>query len=205
MQAPGGVLIGDVHAYDVLMGLAFGGFYDGVAADVAASLSPGASVLEVGCGPGHLAQRLAERGFEVTGLDLDPAMVERARRAAAALGLQGAGVDAAPVPAFVVGDVASLPFDDGSFDAVVSTLSMHHWDDAVVGIREIVRVLKPGGRALVWDLRPRGLPLHPGLPEPRRRFDGAGVREVSAMPWRWPWRFRLTERVEFIAGGSETS
>ena len=174
------------------MGLFFGSFYDRVAADVTRSLPPGATVLDVGCGPGHLARRLAARGLDVTGLDLDPAMIERARaRGAEESHLAGS-------PAFVVGDAAALPFDDASFDGVVSTLSMHHWDHVPGGIREISRVLRSDGRALVWDLRPGHFPFHPDLHDPAEPFREAGVRLVSAAPWPWPWRLRLTERIEFI-------
>ena len=74
-RVPGGILIGDAVVYDTLTRLVLGSFYGGIAADVAAAASPGARVLEVGCGPGHLSNRLARRnGLEVTGLDLDPAM-----------------------------------------------------------------------------------------------------------------------------------
>src|SRR5450756_1433321 len=89
-------------------------------------------VLEVGCGPGHLANLLAAtRGFEVTGLDLDPEMVERAR-VNAQRAANGDGREAT----FVVGDVAALPFGDASFDLVVSTFSMHHWSDPAAGLQQ---------------------------------------------------------------------
>jgi ubiquinone/menaquinone biosynthesis C-methylase UbiE len=54
---------------------------------------------------------------------------------------------------FTEGNAAALPFDDGSFDLVVSTLSLHHWRDRTAALREIRRVLKPGGRAWIWDIR----------------------------------------------------
>ena len=52
------------------------------------------------------------------------------------------------------GDVVTLPFADGSVDLVVSTLSLHHWDDPAAGLDEIVRVLAPGGQAWIYDFRP---------------------------------------------------
>jgi SAM-dependent methyltransferase len=188
---PGGVLMGDAVGYDTLSRLLLGSFYDSIAADVAEAAPNGARVLEVGCGPGHLSIRLARRhGLDVTGLDLDPAMIGRARRNA-----NRADGDE-PRPAFVVGDVASLPFPDGSFDLVVSTLSMHHWADPAAGLAEIGRVTRPGGRAFVWDLRPGVMPLHRHLPDPIAQAHGSPLRVVSATPWRWPWRFHLAERVE---------
>jgi ubiquinone/menaquinone biosynthesis C-methylase UbiE len=54
---------------------------------------------------------------------------------------------------FQVGDVAALPFADNSVDLVVSTLSLHHWDDPAAGFNEIVRVLGPGGQAWIYDFR----------------------------------------------------
>jgi len=52
-------------------------------------------------------------------------------------------------PSFLVGDVASMPFPDGTFDLLVSTMSMHHWADPAAGLVEVNRVLRPGSRALV--------------------------------------------------------
>src|SRR5437773_10118436 len=79
-QVPGGILIGDAVRYDTLSRLLLSPLIKGIAADVAAVVPAGARVLEVGCGPGHLSLRLARHhGLEVTGLDLDPAMITRAR------------------------------------------------------------------------------------------------------------------------------
>ena len=181
-----GMHMGHGRTYDVLHQVLFGGRRrrvftrlaalsgarpgDGVldvgciAADVAAVAPDGGHVLEVGCGPGRLSIRLARRhALGVTGLDLDPAMIERARR----------NVDRPKDgdgrrPSFLVGDVASLAFPDGSFDLVVSTLSMHHWADPTAGLAEIGRVLRPGGRALVWDFQAGPVPLHGHLPDPGR-------------------------------------
>jgi ubiquinone/menaquinone biosynthesis C-methylase UbiE len=121
-QAPGGILIGDAVRYDTLSRLLLSPFLARIAADIAAAAPDGARVLEVGCGPGHLSTRLAHHGFEVTGLDLDPVMIARARANTDRAGNRGG-----PRPSFLVGDVAALAFPDQSFDLVISTLSMHHW------------------------------------------------------------------------------
>lgn len=196
-HVPGGILIADAAAYDALSRLVLGSLFGPIAADVAATAVPGARVLEVGCGPGRLAIRLArEHGLEVTGLDLDPAMIERARANAAAP-RDGGG----PEPSFVVGDVASLPFADDSFDLVVSTLSMHHWADPAAGLAEIGRVLRPDGRALVWDLR-RGLMwFHARVPDAVSAVHGTPLWVASVRPWRWPWRLSLMERIELVRAG----
>ena len=153
----------------------------------------GARVLEVGCGPGHLSIRLArQHGLHTTALDLDPAMIERARANADRAGEGFGRLPPGSLPSFLVGDVASLPFPDGSFDLVVSTMSMHHWADPAAGLAEIARVLRPGARALVWVFRPGYVPLHGKLPDPVEHTRGTPLRMVSATPWRWPWRFSLT-------------
>ena len=200
----GGVLIGQTGAYDALSRLLLGRFFGRIAADVAAVAPTGARVLEVGCGPGHLSLRLAgDHGLEVTGLDLDPAMIQRARANADRHGNGGRRQ-----PSFLVGDVAALAFPDRSFDLVVSTLSMHHWADPTAGLAEIGRVLRPGARAVIWDFRP-GVPPHPfgprhaHLPDPVGHTRSSPLRLVNLTPWPWPWRFTLTQRTELIhADGS---
>ena len=205
-RVPGGILIGDATAYDDMSWLFLGSLFGPIAADAAATasaMSPdGARVLEVGCGPGHLSIRLArQHGLDTTGLDLDPVMIERARVNA---GRASEGFGRLPperLPSFMVGDVASMPFPDGSFDLVVSTLSMHHWANPTAGLAEIERVLRPGARALVWDFRPGFVPFHGDMPDPIERTHGAPLRVVSATPWRWPWRFNLTQRIELVRAG----
>ena len=165
-----------------------------VAADVAGVAPEEARVLEVGCGPGHLSIRLArDHGLEVTGLDLDPAMVERAR-----VNADRSADGRSRRPTFTVGDVASLSFPDGSFDLVVSTLSMHHWADPSAGMAEIARVLRPGGRSLVWDMRPGAVPFHRDVRDPLEPTREAPLRLISATPWRWPLGLTLTQRLELV-------
>jgi SAM-dependent methyltransferase len=205
-QAPGGILIGDADVYDALSRLLLGQLHRRIAADVAAVAPDGAQVLEVGCGPGHLSVQLAgQHRLEVTGLDLDPAMIARAQantdRAANRGGRR---------PSFLVGDVAALAFPDRSFDLVVSTLSMHHWADPAAGLAEIGRVLRPGARALIWDFRP-GVrphlfgPRHAHIPDPVDHTGGSRLRVVKATPWSWPWRFQLTQRIELARAESSAS
>ena len=184
----GGVLVGDASAYDRTTGLLLGTLYDGIARDIGASAFAGATVLDVGCGPGHLTRRLVTRSLDATGVDLDPAMIERAVARGDAAGR------------YIVADAASLPFEDASFDLVVSTLSMHHWSDAHAGLAEMARVLRPGGRILIWDLG-RGAPLHAHAPDPLDAMQGAPMTIVSAGPWRWPGRLSFVQRIELRAGG----
>ena len=197
-ETPRGILVGDAALYDSLAHRLLWRFFDGIATDVAAVAPAGARILEIGCGPGRLSVRLArDHGFDVTGLDLDPAMIERARANAAE------ATGEVRRPSFLVGDVASMSFPDRSFDLVVSTLSMHHWADPDAGLSEIARVLRPNGRALLWDFRRGFIPLHGELPEPAARARGTSLHVVSATPWRWPWRLALTERVEAVPDAGE--
>jgi SAM-dependent methyltransferase len=195
---PGGILMGNVASYDRMSGFLAGSFFRGIADDVASVASKDARVLEVGCGPGHLSISMASRhGLDVTAIDLDPDMIERARSNASRTPV----VDGR-APSFVVGDVASLPFPDGSFDLVVSTFSMHHWADPTAGLGEIGRILRPGARALIWDLRPGGGPRlfarHHHIPDPAELVDGLPLQLASTTPWRWPWRFSLADRIELV-------
>jgi len=192
-RVPGGILIGDAALYDALSHrFLLGSLFERIARDIAAITPDGARLLEVGCGSGRLSILLARRyGLDVTGLDLVPAMIERARANAERSGNRGECR-----PSFLVGDVSPLAFRGESFDVVVSTLSMHHWADPIAGLTEIARVLSPNGRALVWDLRGGRVPLHGRLPDPVERAHGSSLRVVSATPWRWPWRLTLTRRIE---------
>jgi SAM-dependent methyltransferase len=203
-RVPGGILVGDAVVYDALSRLLLGPLVERIAADVAAVTPAGARVLEVGCGPGHLSIRLARHhGFDVTGLDLDLAMVARARANA-----DRPGNSDRRRPSLLVGDVAALAFPDRSFDLVVSTLSMHHWANPTAGLAEIGRVLRPGARALIWDFRP-GVrphpfgPRHAHMPDPVEHARSSPLRVVNATPWPWPWRLKLTQRIELVrADGS---
>jgi SAM-dependent methyltransferase len=196
-RVPGGVLVGNARRYDAMSHrLLLGSLFERIAADITAVAPDGARALEVGCGPGRLSVLLARRGLEVTGVDLDPAMIQRAQANAAR------STDDDREPSFLVGDVASLAFSDRSFDLVVSTLSMHHWADPSAGLAEIGRVLRPDGRVLIWDFRAGPIPLHGQLPDPVERARGSSLRVVSATPWRWPWKFRLTQRIELVRAGA---
>ncbi|MCC7539630.1 MAG: class I SAM-dependent methyltransferase [Deltaproteobacteria bacterium] len=101
-------------------------------------------VLDVGCGGGHAAIHLAKRKpmLDVVGLDLSPEQVSRARRRATELGGR---------VSFVEGSALELPFDDACFDLVYSVASIKHWPDPARGLRECVRVLRPGGWLLVLE------------------------------------------------------
>jgi SAM-dependent methyltransferase len=123
-----------------------------IAFDEVLALSP-QRLLEVGCGRGELAERFAREGIDVVALDQSERMVELTREH---------GVDAR------VGDVQSLPFDDGEFDVAVANFMLYHVSDIDRALAELARVLCPGGRlvaatngigqlAEMWELVGRDL------------------------------------------------
>jgi ubiquinone/menaquinone biosynthesis C-methylase UbiE len=101
--------------------------------------------LDVGCGTGVLAERLAQAGYQMWGVDPSAGMLEVLRRRA-------------PDVQATVASGTSLPFDSDRFDLVLTVAVMHHIaaPDAVrETLGEMVRVLRPGGRLIVWDHNPR--------------------------------------------------
>jgi SAM-dependent methyltransferase len=105
-------------------------------------LSPGAEVLDLACGHGRIANRLAERGARVTGLDATPLFLERARADAAVRGVE---------VEYVEGDMRELPWEE-RFDAVLSWFTSFGYfddDDNRRVLREAHKALKPGGELLI--------------------------------------------------------
>jgi ubiquinone/menaquinone biosynthesis C-methylase UbiE len=115
------------------------------AAQLTAGRPDGACVLEVAPGPGYLAIEMARLDrFHVTGLDVSRTMVEIARENATAA---GAAVE------FRHGDASAMPFADGSFDLVVCQAAFKNFRRPVSALDEMHRVLRPGGLAVIQDLR----------------------------------------------------
>jgi len=99
-------------------------------------------VLDIGCGLGRLAARVAADGREVVGVDLSPEMIARARA-------RGEGT---PGLRFECGDFFDLDPQDGGYDCVLSAAVLHHMD-ADAAIPHMMRLLAPGGRLILHDLR----------------------------------------------------
>jgi SAM-dependent methyltransferase len=132
------------------------GDYDAIATGIwsvgaslvgAIGVHPGDEVLDVACGTGNAAVPAAAAGGSVTGLDLTPELFPAARRRAAE-----ASVDLE----LVEGDMEEMPFADGAFDVVLSTFGVMFAPRPEVAARELVRVLRPGGRIGLASWTPEG-------------------------------------------------
>jgi SAM-dependent methyltransferase len=162
--------------------------YAGRALDLAQP-APGGRLVDVAAGAGALSILAAERGFRVTAIDFSPAMI-------AALSARAPSIDVR------VGDGMDLPFEDGTFDAAFSMFGLMFFSDRRRGFTELLRVLRPGGRAVVssWPpmdrvpmfltvfgtlfeiIPPPGPPPAPVLADPDscvREMTDAGFRDVA--------------------------
>jgi ubiquinone/menaquinone biosynthesis C-methylase UbiE len=135
------------RGYDRGVQAAFREIFPALVGDLLDDLAGARRALDAGCGPGQFTILVAERlpSLEMWGIDLAPTMIELARGHAAAS-------PAAARLHFEVADVARLPFPDAHFDAVLSSGSIKHWPDPVAGLRELHRVLVPGGRAFIGEM-----------------------------------------------------
>jgi demethylmenaquinone methyltransferase/2-methoxy-6-polyprenyl-1,4-benzoquinol methylase len=121
------------------------------AAAAEACLSPGDRALDVCCGTGDLAFALVRRYPEalVTGLDFAEPMLQRARAKAARM---AGRIIKSQAPAFVAGDVLSLPFPDDQFAAVSAAFGVRNVADLAGAFAEMVRVTRPGGRVICLEI-----------------------------------------------------
>jgi len=118
--------------------------YPRLGEDLARVLPNGSRVADIGTGPGHLLRYLGSRrpDLRLSGVDLAPAMFRGRRRTSS----EG------PTASLVAGDAQALPIKTGSLDWVVSSFSFHIWPQPQQGVREMLRVLKPQGRAWIYEM-----------------------------------------------------
>jgi SAM-dependent methyltransferase len=183
--------------------------------------APGTRLLDVASGPGFIAGAAASLGCDVVGLDFAAAMVAEARRRLPAL-------------AFREGDAESLPFDAGSFDAIVMNFGLLHLARPDAALAEAHRVLRPGGRYAftVWAVAERAVafglalraieefgnamvPLPEGPPffrfsdaeETRRTLEGVGFDDVVVKELPLVWRPKSADEVfeALLRGGVRTA
>jgi len=119
--------------------------FTALAQRVTVALPTGTRILEVAPGPGYLAIEIARRGaYQLTGLDVSHSFVEIARRNAGA-----AQVDID----FLHGNAAAMPFPGNTFDLILCRAAFKNFSQPVAALDEMHRVLAPGGRAIIMDLR----------------------------------------------------
>jgi ubiquinone/menaquinone biosynthesis C-methylase UbiE len=157
------------------------GRFQGAGAGCGRKARAGASVLEVAPGPGYCAVELAKLGdFQISGLDISRTFVEIARANAAAAGVT---VD------FQRGNAAEIPFSDDTFDYLLCRAAFKNFSELVKALKEMHRVLKPGGRALIIDLR-RDAPYA----SIQKAVDDMHVGAVNGLVTKLTFRFMLLKR-----------
>jgi SAM-dependent methyltransferase len=166
-------------------------------------LPPGSRCLDVGCGPGIATLALAQRGFVVNAIDLIKAQLDRTQERAAEAHLRERVVTS-------VGDIHDLDFSDGVFDLILVLGVMEWLDDPSKPLREISRVLKPGGRVILsvdnkWALRNILDPLStPPLAPMKHRvgnfLDWSGLRRKRLRPHDYSYSIRRFDRLVENAG-----
>jgi ubiquinone/menaquinone biosynthesis C-methylase UbiE len=148
---------------------------------IAELVPTGGKILEVAPGPGFLAVELARTGrFSMTGVDISRTFVEIARQKAEATGVS---------VEFLQGNAAKLPLPRNSFDFLVCRAAFKNFSEPVKAIAEMHRVLKPGGKALIIDLR-RDVPRS----EVNSYVDNLGVGAISRWMTKLTFRFMLIKR-----------
>ena len=157
-QGHGGFEGRGARFYDFVASRLLRRVYRRLAHDIAPLAAPGAAVLDVGTGPGVLLVELARirPDLRLAGVDPSPDMVTAAQRK---LGREGGQATV------VSGEAANLPFEDASFDLVVSSMSLHHWQQPGDATAELARVLRPEGVVCVYDFP--GAPFQELIPPDR--------------------------------------
>ncbi|HCT5822085.1 TPA: class I SAM-dependent methyltransferase [Citrobacter sedlakii] len=156
---------------------------------LAARLSslPQARLLDMGCGAGHASFVAAQNVKEVVAYDLSSQMLDVVAHAANEKGFSNITTRQ--------GYAETLPFEDGVFDVVISRYSAHHWHDVGRALREVNRVLKPGGVLIVMDVMSPGHPVRDiWLQTVEALRDTSHVRNYSAGEW-----LSLISEASFVA------
>jgi SAM-dependent methyltransferase len=136
-----------------------------------------ARALDLGCGGGHVALTLAPHAGHVVAYDLADEMLTAVAAVAEERGLSNLQTEC--------GVAEQIPFDDATFDLVVTRFSAHHWRDVVAGVREAARVLRPGGRAVFIDIAGSEKPvLDTHLQAIEVLRDSSHVRDYTPREWR---------------------
>lgn len=151
-----------------------------LSAQIAAEIPTGGKVLEVAPGPGFLSIEMAKRGLDVRAVDISKTFVEIVSKNAEAAGVRvNVGL----------GNAADLPVPSASVDFVVCRAAFKNFTEPVKAMSEMLRVLKPGGKALLIDLR-RDVAVD-GL---QRYIDGLGLKRMDAWFTMFTFKHMLIKR-----------
>ncbi|MDR3773117.1 MAG: methyltransferase domain-containing protein [Terracidiphilus sp.] len=152
--------------------------FTALAQRISAQLTPERSVLEVAPGPGYFCVELGKLGlYKITGLDLSRAMVKIAAQKAAE-----AGVEAQ----FTQGSASNMPFPSNTFDFLLCRAAFKNFAHPVVALREMCRVLRPGGRGLIIDLKRNADPTAVS-----RYVDNMGLKRLNRIMTRMVFKHSL--------------
>jgi len=155
----------------------------------ARELAPGSNVLEVAPGPGYYAIELAKLGnYKINGLDISKTFVEIARAHAAKTGVR---ID------FEQGNASNMPFPDNTFDFIVCCAAFKNFTQPERALEEMYRVLRPGGKALIVDLR-KDTPIE----TINQAVNAMNVDPVNRVITKLTFRFMLLKRA-YTRGGFE--
>jgi len=144
-------------------------------------LPAGARVLEVAPGPGYFAIALAKRGmFDVTGLDISKTFVEIARKNAKERGVAAS---------FEVGNASQMRFEENTFDLIFCRAAFKNFSEPVKALEEMRRVLRPGRRAVIIDLR-----RDASIEEIDRYIEHADMGALNALVTKFAFRHMLLKR-----------
>lgn len=159
-----------------------------LAARIAATLQPAGQVVEIAPGPGFLSIEMARRGLRVRAVDISKTFVEIARRNAAQEGAPEK-IDVR----FNLGNASALPFETTSVDFVVCRAAFKNFSEPVKALVEMRRVLRPGGTALIIDLR-----RDVDVSEIKNYIDGLGVNLFNRLFMRFAFRSMLIKRAYML-------
>ncbi|HWB32485.1 MAG TPA: class I SAM-dependent methyltransferase [Acidobacteriaceae bacterium] len=161
-----------------------------LAARLSTMLPGGGDVLEVAPGPGFLAVELAKvRGLRVSGVDVSRTMVELAQKNAKEAGVR---------PDIRLGSASKMPFASETFDLLVCRAAFKNFAQPAEALKEMRRVLRPGGRAIIIDLR-----RDVSMEEIDRYVRGLGLGIFSRWTTSLTFRFMLLKRAYTVAGFRE--
>ena len=149
-----------------------------VVRQVSEILPAGGQILEVAPGPGYLAVELAKIGkYQIVGLDISRSFVQIAQTKAMEAGV---AVD------FRHGNASNMPFDADSFDLLICRAAFENFTELIQALHEMHRVLKPGGKAVIMDLR-----RDASLEDIKTHVNGLDLRWINALITKWTFKLFL--------------